>query len=227
MNRVLVIAAHPDDEILGCGATLYRHVTEGDQVRIVIMGEGLTSRGDSKPEEHNLLRMASLSASLTIGVTDVHIEGLPDNLIDSIPRLKVIKIIERHIENFRPNILYTHHVGDVNVDHQILHHSVVTAARSLPNQTVELLLFFETPSSTEWQVRGSGSPFEPQWFVDVSGQFDRKLKALMAYESELRDWPHPRSIAGVEALATWRGSQVGVHRAEAFMLGRHIRRAKF
>lgn len=227
-NNVLVIAAHPDDEILGCGGAIAKHVEQGDNVAVVIFAEGVTSRDDNRDvnkhskELHNL-SISSQKANEILGVKDISFLGYPDNRMDSMPRLEVIKETEKIIKKTNPNIIYTHHRGDVNIDHRRIHEAVVTACRPMPgNQSVTTILFFEVVSSTEWQTPGSEPPFLPNWYVDISDVIDKKLKALEFYESEMRDWPHARSIKAVEHLARWRGANIGVDAAEAFMLGRKI-----
>jgi len=136
--------------------------------------------------------------------------------------LDVVKIVERELAAARPELVYTHHSGDVNVDHRIAHDAVIAAVRPQPGNRVRGLYFFETPSSTEWRPPTSMRGFEPAHFVDVSRTLDRKLAALRAYDSEMRAWPHPRSYRAVEHLARWRGAIVGVEAAEAFETGRSI-----
>jgi N-acetylglucosamine malate deacetylase 1 len=224
MADILVVAAHPDDEVLGCGGTIARHVAAGDRVHVVILAEGITSRpGQSGAAEAVAkLRAAATAANVVLGVHDLVFEGLPDNRLDGVERLSIIQRIEAHVARCRPGMVYTHHAGDVNVDHQIAHHAVVTAVRPLPGCLVRTLLLFETPSSTEWQPPGSAPAFTPNWFVDISATFERKLEALQAYRSELRPWPHPRSIEAVTHLARWRGATAGIGIAEAFVLGRNL-----
>lgn len=226
-NKVLVIAAHPDDEILGCGGTISKHIKNGDEVHIVILAEGMTSRQEKRNREEeaenlSLLSQAAHKAHEIIGSTSLHLHDFPDNRMDSIDLLDIVKVIEDFIKKFEPSIVYTHHVGDVNIDHVIIHKAVVTACRSLPNHPVKTLLFFEVPSSTEWQLPDSAPYFKPNWFVNISDTLDLKLKALKAYNIEMRDWPHPRSNRAVEHLACWRGATIGVDAAEAFILGRNI-----
>jgi LmbE family N-acetylglucosaminyl deacetylase len=224
MAEILVIAAHPDDEVLGCGGAIARHARDGDSVRVVIMAEGVTSRTGPTAQAEVLvqLKVAATKANQILGATELIMEGLPDNRLDSMDRLAVIQRVEAHIERWQPSIVYTHHVGDVNVDHQLVHHAVVTACRPQPRCSVERLLFFEVASSTEWQPPGSGVPFQPNWFVDITETLDAKLAALDAYRVEMREWPHPRSLRAVEHMARWRGASVGVAAAEAFSLGRQI-----
>ena len=226
-SPVLVVAAHPDDEVLGCAGTIARHVDSGDQVFVLIVAEGATSRFDQRDRNRfsgNLsdLAQAAKSAGRILGVEDVELLDLPDNRLDSLDRLDLIKHIERRIETYRPQCVYVHHSGDVNIDHRLLHEAVVTACRPVPGHYVRRLLSYEVVSSTEWQPPGSASPFKPNWFVDISAQWERKRQALIAYNSEMRPWPHPRSLDAVEHLARWRGSQVGVDAAEAFCLLRDI-----
>ncbi|MED1642041.1 PIG-L family deacetylase [Brevibacillus agri] len=226
-KSILVIAAHPDDEVLGCGGTIARHVSEGDKVHVVILAEGLTSRDPSRnreerEEELSLLGEAAKKANSILGVHVLRLHNFPDNRMDSLHLLDVTKTVENFIEEFQPEIVYTHHGGDVNIDHRIIHQAVITATRPIFPHTVKTLLFFETASSTEWMPMGSAPGFHPNWFVDISKSLGKKLKALEAYESEMRAWPHSRSIKALEHLAYWRGASSGVNAAEAFFLGRNI-----
>ena len=226
-NQILVVAAHPDDEVLGCGGTIARHADSGDQVHVLIVAEGATSRlksRDRKLVEDELLSLAQaaqISGSI-LGAAGVELLDLPDNRLDSLDRLDLIQRIEERIRFYQPACVYVHHNGDVNVDHRRLHEAVVTACRPVPGNVVKRVLSYEVPSSTEWQPPGSAPAFQPNWFVDISDQWLRKREALAAYASEMRPWPHARSITAVEHLARWRGAQVGVEAAEAFCLLRHL-----
>ena len=146
----------------------------------------------------------------------------PDNRLDSLHRLDIIKRIEERVDRHQPECVYIHHAGDVNIDHRRLHEAVVTACRPMPGHVVRRLLSFEVASSTEWQPPGSASAFQPNWFVDISAQWERKREALIIYANEMRTWPHARSLKAVEHLARWRGAQVGVEAAEAFCLLRQL-----
>ena len=226
-NRVLVVAAHPDDEVLGCGGTIARHADSGDQVQILIVAEGSTSRQQERDrakvrDELSALAKAAQMAGSILGAAGVELLDLPDNRLDSIDRLDLSKHIEHRIQRHQPHVVYLHHSGDVNIDHRLLHESVVTACRPTPGHVVKRLLSFEVASSTEWQPSGSAPAFQPNWFVDISEHWERKRDALVAYSSEMRDWPHARSLEAVEHLARWRGAQVGVHAAEAFCLLRQL-----
>ena len=142
--------------------------------------------------------------------------------MDSVPLLDVVKAIEVFINTHQPSIVLTHHSGDVNIDHCVVHDAVIVACRPQPDSFVRELLFFETPSSTEWNSPDNGKPFYPNWFVDISTTMDLKFQALSAYQDELRPFPHPRSLKVIESLAVWRGATAGVNAAEAFILGRKL-----
>ena len=226
-TSVLVIAAHPDDEVLGCGGSIARHSDAGDEVQVLIVAEGSTSRQQERDRnqvkgELSALANAAQKAGSILGASGVELLDLPDNRLDSLDRLDLIKRIEVCIERHQPECVYVHHAGDVNVDHRRLHEAVVTACRPSPGHVVRRVLSFEVASSTEWQPPGSAPSFQPNWFIDISDQWQRKRKALEAYSSEMRDWPHARSLEAVEHLARWRGAQVGVEAAEAFCLLRQL-----
>jgi LmbE family N-acetylglucosaminyl deacetylase len=235
-QKVLVLAAHPDDEILGCGGTLALHSAKGDQITIMIMAEGITSRSSVRDvtlcrAELTNLQQIALQAAQVLGVSDVRFAGLPDNRLDNLDLLDIVKIIEQVIDDIQPEIIYTHHYGDLNIDHQIIHQAAMTAARPLPNSSVRKLLFFEVPSATGWNTPTSQNAFIPQYYIDLSQKvngsetaLDYKLKALKIYESEMRPYPHHRSIETVQYLAYWRGSSIGILSAESFQVGRIISR---
>jgi LmbE family N-acetylglucosaminyl deacetylase len=227
-QNVLVIAAHPDDEVLGCGGTIAKHVKNGDDVTVVILAEGITSRDsvrdkDKRAKKLSHLASVAIKANNILGVKKILMHNFPDNRMDSLDRLDVIKTVEHFINKFNPLIVYTHHSGDVNIDHRIIHEAVVTACRPIPGFCVKQLLFFEIASSTEWQPSLSNFYFMPNWFVDISEFIDLKMKALDAYSSEMREYPHARSLKALEHLARWRGASVGVEAAEAFGVGRILK----
>ena len=147
---------------------------------------------------------------------------MPDNRMDSVDLLQVVREIEKSVESHAPSVVLTHHASDVNIDHRVVHDAVLAACRPQPDHPVRRLLFFEVPSSTEWGPAASAQPFSPNFFVNISSTLATKLEALKAYGSELRAFPHPRSLQAVSALAQWRGASVGVVAAEAFVLGREI-----
>jgi LmbE family N-acetylglucosaminyl deacetylase len=225
--NILIVVAHPDDEVLGCGGAIAKHTEQGDRIHILILAEGVTSRDscrnrDTRESELSELGQVAHHSGKILGVTSVTLHDFPDNRMDSCDLLDVVKVVEKAIAEYSPEVIYTHHSGDLNIDHRITHQAVVTAARPLPGSLVKTLLFFEVPSSTEWQTPNSATGFNPNWFIDISDELKIKLKALNAYQSEMRDWPHSRSIDAVKYLAKWRGATVGVEAAEAFILGRKI-----
>lgn len=225
--NMLVIAAHPDDEILGCGATAARLVSEGHDVHFAILGEGLTSRHsdragtDSKHLE--VLRRQAHAAAGTLGVNSVVLHKLPDNRLDSVPLLDIVKIVEELVDRFKPQVIYTHHGGDLNVDHEVIHRAVLTATRPVPGCSVREIYAFEVPSSTEWAFQQLNQPFRPNVFVEIASTLEKKIAAMECYESEAREFPHPRSPEALRAIATRWGSVAGCAAAEAFELVRAIR----
>lgn len=224
-HSILILAAHPDDEVLGCGGTIAKYVDDGMIVNVAFLADGVLSRkGELADQQQELTsrRDAALKACGILGVKSVSFGDFPDNRMDTFPLLEITQAVEALIAKHLPDQVFTHHAGDVNVDHRRLHEATVTACRPQQGHSVKTLLCFEVPSSTEWQLPGSAPNFAPNWFVDISGTLERKLAALEAYKEELRPWPHPRSRKGVEHLAHWRGATVGVDAAEAFMLGRKL-----
>jgi LmbE family N-acetylglucosaminyl deacetylase len=221
-KNVLIVAAHPDDEVLGCGGTIARHTAEGSTVNVIFLADGVTARDRADSAERQRRQAAAHQAANCLGIHSVQFHNFPDNRLDTIELIKIVQTIEQAIAQHQPDTVLTHHAGDVNIDHQRVHQAVVTACRPQPGHPVRTLLFFEVPSSTEWQPPGSAPAFTPNWFVDISSTLDCKLNALDAYAEELRVWPHPRSLQAVEALARWRGATVGVEAAEAFILGRYL-----
>ena len=224
--RVLVIAAHPDDEVLGCGGTIARLAQEGQDVYIAILGEGLTSRYQQREQADQALvealRARSRQVAEMLGARDVFLYNLPDNRFDTVPLLDVIKIIEELAERLQPQVIYTHHGGDLNVDHVIVHRAVLTATRPVAGCPVKEMYAFEVPSSTEWAFGQFQPAFRPNVFVDISATLETKVRAMALYESEARPFPHPRSPQALRAIAQRWGSAVGVEAAEAFELVRVV-----
>ena len=224
--NVLVVAAHPDDEVLGCGATIARHADRGDAVRVLILGEGITSRhdrpGQADPEEIRALHRAAARASDVLGAKDCELSSLPDNRFDTVALLDVVKIVERAVAAWQPDVVYTHHGGDLNIDHAITFRAVLTATRPTPGCGVRSLLAFEVPSSTEWAFGQLEPRFTPDTFIEVAATLDRKIAALREYDGELRAFPHPRSAEGLEVVARRWGTAVGVDAAEAFVTIRSV-----
>ena len=218
---ILVIAAHPDDEVLGCGGYLALSAARGRSVNVLILADGESSRSTSDGCNLNR-RTAAQNAAYALGIADVTLLNLPDNRLDSLPLLDIVQLIEKRIREVNPTTVLTHHHGDVNIDHRIAHEATLAACRPMSGNVVNELLFFEIPSSTEWRPALAGSGFAPTVFVDISSVLLQKNAALLAYAGELRHSPHPRSIESIDALAVWRGATAGLHKAEAFALGRAI-----
>lgn len=220
MRKVLVVAAHPDDELLGVGGTIRRLVNEGSEVHALILGEGMTSRFS---DEERIVDSAlgdlysdTMDASSILGYKAVYFSRLPDNRFDAVPLLEIVKIIERHIDDLKPEVVFTHYDGDINIDHTITYRAVITATRPIEGCPVKEVYMFETPSSTEWGYELAGGAFMPNTFYDISDTISSKLSAMECYRSELRMFPHPRSTEALTVIARRWGSQIGTAYAEAF-----------
>lgn len=218
---IAAVFAHPDDEILGAAATLAKHAQAGCSVRILILATGLAARGKAEDAAVNALKSQARTAAGIIGAASIDFGEFPDNQMDTVPLLSVIQRVTAFLAAAPPALIYTHHAGDLNIDHRITHQAVLTACRPQPGFQACEIRACEVNSSTEWAVHAT-PPFVPQIFEPVAATLEIKLKALECYQGELRDWPHPRSVEGVEALARWRGAQCGHDAAEAFMLVRSI-----
>ena len=224
---VLIVASHPDDEVLGVGGTACAHATADDTVEVIIVAEGATSR-DPETTSKKLnplvgeLREAAVKAARTLGTAKPRFLGLPDQRLDTLPFSDIVRSIETIVAEICPQIVYTHHAGDLNLDHQIVHDAVLTACRPLPDSSVNLIRCFETLSSTDWNDPNMRPTFIPTDFVDIAGQLEQKLAALAHYQNEIRAFPHARSLKAVRALAEWRGATVGRSAAEAFVSVRRI-----
>ncbi len=226
-KTVLVVSAHPDDEVLGCGGTIARHVSDGDDVHIHILCEGAMGRHeagshDAYGDELAALRASAVRAAEILGAQPPTFGGLPDNRLDSVDLLDVVRNVEAVVENVRPSIVYTHFENDLNLDHGITARAVLTACRPLPGAAIGKVYAFETVSSTEWRGGTGGVAFQANTFIDISPYLEAKLKALQAYEAEMRPFPHPRSMENIEALARVRGATARCEAAEAFVLIREV-----
>lgn len=222
MKTVLVVAAHADDEALGCGGTIARHAEEGDAVHLVLMADGVYSRRESSEISFARRIQASKHAQSILGALSSQLLGLPDNKMDSVPLLEIVQKLESILAEIQPSVIYTHHHGDLNIDHRLTQAAVMTACRPVPDSSVREIYGFEVLSSTEWAAQ-QGSPFLPNYFVDITQQLRTKLEALEAYAEEMRKPPHSRSMAHAEALSHHRGYSIGVDAAEAFEVYRIIR----
>jgi len=222
---ILVVAAHPDDEILGCGGTVARLANEGAKVYTLLLGQGVAARHDSRDKTEFQDHIAKLkkymyTANETIGAQEVFSFDFPDNKFDTVPLLDLVKTIEQVKEKVKPHIVFTHYEKDLNIDHQITYKAVITSARPLPNEVVKEIYSFEVLSSTEWNYP---TTFSPNVFFDISSTLDLKTKAMIEYESELREFPHPRSLEGSKLAAKLWGMKVGMKYAEAFKVVRMLK----
>jgi LmbE family N-acetylglucosaminyl deacetylase len=221
MNKpMLVIAAHPDDEVLGCGGTIVRSTQEGRQVHIAILGEGLTSRQPTREETDPAgledLALTADKVGAFLGATAVHRFGYPDNRFDQVPLLDVAKTIETLINELQPSQVFTQHGGDLNIDHAVTFRATMTATRPLAGSPIRALFAYEVPSSSEWAFEKFAPRFDPNQFVDITSTIDQKVRAMAMYETESRVFPHPRSPEALKAIARKWGSTVGFGAAEAF-----------
>tara|TARA_B100000700_G_scaffold326960_1_gene440074 strand:- start:1002 stop:1688 length:687 start_codon:yes stop_codon:yes gene_type:complete len=222
-KNVLVVASHPDDEVLGCGGTIYNLKKKGAKISALFLSDGESSRKHSKINKLILERKnQAIKAGKILGIKNISFGNFPDNSMDTVPILKIIQFIEKKIKKTRPDVIFTHFENDLNVDHQITSKAVVTACRPVKNQTVKSIFFFEILSSSEWNISTKNKIFKPNFYVDITKSLKFKLRALKYYKREMRKWPHPRSIEGVKLLSKTRGSTVGLANAEAFILGRHV-----
>jgi len=224
MNRILIIAAHPDDDILGCGGYISKH-SKKDKIRVVFIAEGSSCRfnnnvdQDVKDTIHNRNQFA-IKALKILGVDDVKFHNLRCGTLDQVPILKINKIIENEINNFKPNIVFTHSDKDVNNDHLIVHKSTIIATRPASKFFVSKVYSYEVLSSSEWRFSKS---FTPNYFEKLSkSDLSNKWNALKEYESEIKPFPYPRSFEGIKALSNYRGMQCNCKYAEAFELIREI-----
>lgn len=219
---ILIVVAHPDDEVLGCAGTIAKHSASGDTVHIAFMTDGVSSRDESQSDAAINRKIAAQKSSEILGVKTTHFFDFPDNKMDEFPLLDIVKEIENLIHHINPSIIYTHHIGDLNIDHQIVHRAVMTSSRPIPISSVKKLFAFEVLSSTEWQTPGH-LVFSPNVFVDISKHIKIKQEALACYSKEMHAPPHGRSIENSVRLASLRGNSVGKNYAEAFMLLREIK----
>jgi len=219
-----VVAAHPDDEVLGMGGTIARHTACGDAVHVVFLGDGVSSRGNVEKALLEERKSCALRACKILGANVLSFEALPDNQFDSVPLLSVVKTVEEVKKATDPQVIYTHHAGDLNIDHRVVCQAVLTAFRPLPSETFGEIRAFEVNSSTEWGGRGGLEPFVPDTYVDISPYLSKLEESCRCYSKEIRKDPHARSMEAVRYSAFRRGREVGVYAAEAFMTLRRILR---
>ena len=224
MKKILVIAAHPDDEIYGMGGTISRLSQEGKEVHLLIVTDGSTAQYRNFEDIEKILlkkREETQNAARIVGIKKVHYGNLPDMRLDATEHIEVNHVIEKIIDEVKPDTVFTHFWGDVNLDHRCVYNSTIVAARPTPNSFVKELYCYSVPSSTEWQPVLKDY-FVPNFLVDISKHSENKLAAIRAYETELRDFPHPRSVEAVEIQDKSVGLKCGLTCAEEFILIRKI-----
>jgi LmbE family N-acetylglucosaminyl deacetylase len=228
-KNILIVVAHPDDELLGLGATMNKLINEyGVKAHVIILGEGITSRSDSrdlsKCKEDLLIHKENIkNAQKVIGYQSVSTYDFPDNRFDSVALLDIIKVIEKEKKTFIPEVVFTHHGGDLNIDHQRTFEAVMTACRPMSHETVKTIITFETPSGTEWRANTDPRHFLPNLFIAVSlDNLEAKIKGMQSYEFESRSFPHPRSPEALRIQAQRWGVAVGINYVEAFNIVRLI-----
>lgn len=222
-RNIAVIVAHPDDEVLAFGGTICRHAEAGDRVHVMFLATGLAARTDDgavDPDAVAKLRAEAMRAAAILGTTETRFGDFPDNRMDTVALLDVVKSVQRFVEETGATIVYTHHDGDLNVDHAVTARAVLTACRPVPGSPMRAIYAGEILSSSEYAL--AQHRFRPSTYVGIDPYIDRKRRALQCYTSEVRFWPHPRSIKAVALLARIRGSECGLDAAEALYLVREV-----
>jgi len=222
MKKIMVIAAHPDDELLGCGGTLIKHIKNEDQIKTLILGQGMLSRGENE-SFLNQLRTDSKKANDIIGVNELKFFDFPDNAFDTVPLLDIIKVVEKEIDDAQPDLIYTHFSHDLNIDHRRTFEAVMTACRPQPNSKIPEIYSFYIPSSTDWINPTDANHFIPNVFVNVEAEIEQKIKALKAYETEMKKYPHSRSLESLRIFSQYWGTRIGKQYVEPFILVRSVK----
>lgn len=223
--KILVIAAHPDDEVYGMGGTIAKLAAQGEEVHVLIVTDGCTAQYAGRPDLPEIVEKKhseALAANRLLGVMEVHFGTFPDMRLDTVPHVEVNRLIEETVDAVQPEAVYTHFYGDVNLDHQMVYRSTLVAARPVPSQCVRELYCYRVPSSTEWSPQLGHTVFLPNVMTDISGFEEVKERALLIYQTETRAYPHPRSPRYVRETDRAWGLEWGLGPAEPFMLLRHI-----
>ena len=223
-KKILIIAPHPDDEVLGCGGAIKKYTKNGDEVYLCIVTKAYTP--DWSLKYINNKEKEIISANKALGIKKTFFLDLPTVKLDTIPQKELNDLISGCIEKVKPEILYVPFIGDMNKDHRLVFEASLVASRPKPKSPIKKILCYEVLSETEWgSVRASGirDIFCPNVYVDVSDTLEDKLRAMERYGSELKEYPHPRSLEGIRFLAQKRGSESGLNAAEAFVLTREIK----
>tara|TARA_Y100000589_G_C27083207_1_gene600571 strand:+ start:214 stop:894 length:681 start_codon:yes stop_codon:yes gene_type:complete len=221
-RNILFVVAHSDDETIGAGSSIRKHVLNGDTVSVIAMTDGVSSRSLKDKNAPKIRKLAAQNAAQILGFDWIGNYDFPDNQMDTHSLLEVVKIIEDVKEELRPELVYTHSGSDLNIDHRIVAEAVVTACRPQPKECVKEIRMFEVPSSTDYGHNSLFGDFVPNLFINAEKNWEEKIAALAAYKNEMREHPHSRSMEGIENLARYRGNQVGLKLAEAFQVIRKI-----
>jgi LmbE family N-acetylglucosaminyl deacetylase len=219
---VLVVVAHSDDESISMAGTIVKHINKGDKVFVVSMTDGVGARDNADIDQKKQRKISSDLASKELGFQWAECYDFKDNAMDGYPLIEVVKAVEKVKLKYQPTLVYTHSVADLNVDHRVVANAVLTAFRPQPKEKCKELRLFEVASATDYGNPGIAGSFAPNLFVNISQEWPSKVRALEAYSTEMRDYPHSRSIEGIENLAKLRGNQIGYELAEAFEVLRKI-----
>ena len=226
MEKILVISAHPDDEVLGMGGTIAKYASQGAEIALLIVTDGSSCQYVGNANLNAIIeekKVETKACADELGIRHIYYGGLPDMKLDVTPHVEVNKVIEKVVSVFQPSIVFTHFIGDVNKDHQCVFESTLVACRPVSGQCIKKLFLYSVPSSTEWNVQTSSTAFLPNWFEDISGEFaEKKYRALECYKTELREYPHPRSVQYLKIADIAEGNRVGLLAAESFILLRNI-----
>ncbi len=226
MDRVLIIAAHPDDEVLGMGGTIAKYALAGAEIALLIVTDGSSAQYNESGDISAIIekkKKETQNCASVLGIGKIYYGELPDMKLDVTPHIQVNAAIEKVIAEFKPNIVYTHFYGDVNKDHRCVYESTLVACRPVANQIVKKLFAYSVPSSTEWNIQNANSAFMPNWYEDISGIYaQKKYEAFSKYDTELREYPHPRSIEYLQKADIAEGLRVGLDAAESFLLLRNL-----
>jgi len=214
--KILVIGAHPDDETLGMGGTIVKHTFNGYTVHVLIVTDGSSSQYENYSEMINRKKAEAENAMDILGVKKIEFNTLPDMKLDTVPHVEINSLIEKKVRSFQPDIVYTHHWGDINKDHRLVFQSTMVSVRPTPHQSVKEIYTYETPSSTEWSSPELNNVFKPNIFTDISECIEKKIDAVKCYKSELRPYPHPRSLEAIRVYNNKYGIEIGVEFAERF-----------
>ena len=223
MPRVLVVVAHSDDETIGMGGTIAKLAAEGATISVMSLTDGVGARKTQEPEAASSRRESASNAARILNFSWVAQGTYPDNGLDTVPLLEIVHDIEEVKNTLEPEIVFTHSPADLNVDHRRTFEAVLTAFRPEPGQSLRELRLFEIPSATDFSFEGFSRPFSPRLYEGIHDFWEKKKLALSAYGSEIRNYPHSRSLEAISALAVVRGSQVGMFKAEAFDVVRSLR----